>query len=424
MFKKRLVLVLVLLLALSPVFSRPVAASGETDIVKKILAYYCYHQEAAKTDITRLLEQLEEINPESARAWEEILETWRWAAEDMEGNLDVLPDGLPQDDSLCILVMGFQLTYGGNMEPELLQRLEVALASAEKYPNAYILCTGGGTAPYNPYVTEAGQMAQWLKEQGIAPERIIVENRSVSTEENVLYSYEILSQDYPQIRSLALISSDYHLRRCYLLFQAGILLPEPDLPYTIVSNACFDAGYDGKQEGYLKETANLGVLLDIYTMDLPKPTLSVLTGIQVSGVTQYTAGDTLQLTVMADYNCSYSRDITSQVEISGFDANQTGEQMLTVTYTENNVTMTGTISITVSPLPTTQPTTEAPTSQPETTAPTTPPAETAPPTEEPSPEPEESPVLLLTLAAAALGIGLLALICRPRRGKYEKRRKA
>ena len=58
---------------------------------------------------------------------------------------------------------------------ELADRLNVALASAEKYPNAYILCTGGGTASKNAKVTEAGQMAQWLTDRGISQERIITE---------------------------------------------------------------------------------------------------------------------------------------------------------------------------------------------------------------------------------------------------------
>lgn len=417
---KRLALVLALVLALILPLSQPAAAASETDIVKKILAYYCHYQEAAQTDISRLLEQLEEVSPSSAEAWRQILEIWRWSVEDLEVNWDVLPDGLPQDDSLCIIVMGFRLNDGGVMDPELLSRLEVALASAEKYPNAYILCTGGGTAPHNPYVTEAGQMAKWLEEQGIAPERIIVENRSISTEENAMFAYRILQKDYPQVRSIALVSSDYHLRRCHLLFRAGILLPEPDLDYTIVGDACFEAGYEGEYEGYFEETANLGRMLDIWTYHLPKPTLSVLTGIQVSGSTECEFGEAPHLTVTADYDSGFSREIVTGWEISGFDPSLAGEQEVTVSYTENGVTMTGTILVHVAP----PPTTEAPTTQPETTASTTPPAETAPPTEEPSPEPEKSPVLLLTLASAVLGIGLLALIFRPRRGKYEKRRKA
>lgn len=52
---------------------------------------------------------------------------------------DVLPDGLPDTDELCIVVLGFQLNPDGSMRDELINRLNVALRSAEKYPNAYIV---------------------------------------------------------------------------------------------------------------------------------------------------------------------------------------------------------------------------------------------------------------------------------------------
>lgn len=414
---KRLLLTLALAAALIPGLVRPAAALSETDIIKQLLAYYCHYQEAAETDIARLLEQLEAENPDSARAWREILEVWRWSVEDLEVNWDVLPDGLPQDDSLCIVVMGFRLNDGGVMDPELISRLEVALASAEKYPNAYIACTGGGTAPHNPYVTEAGQMAKWLEEQGIDPARIIVEGRSISTEENAMFTYRILARDYPQVTSIALVSSDYHLRRCHLLFRAAALLPEPDLPYTVVGDACFEACYEGTQEGYIEETTNLGRMLDIWTVNLPKPTLSTLTGIQVAGVTEYGYGEELNLSVTAQYDNGYSREIADGLEITGFDPTLPGAQTLTVTYKENGVTMTQDISVTVSAPPTTEPST----APPETTAPSLPP-ETQP---EATPSPARGgnwKILIPVLGAAILGIGLLCLISRPKRGKYERKR--
>lgn len=416
MKRTRLILTLILVLALIPALVRPAAAATETDIVKKILAYYCHYQEAAQTDLNRLLEQLEELNPESAQAWRYVLDIWRWAVDDLEVNWDVLPDGLPQDDSLCIVVMGFRLNDGGVMDPELVQRLEVALASAKKYPNAYVLCTGGGTAPHNPYVTEAGQMAKWLEEQGVAPERIIVEGRSMSTEENAMYAYKILARDYPQVRAIALVSSDYHLRRCHLLFRAAAVLPEPDLPYTVVGDACFEAGYEGTQEGYFEETANLGRILDIWTVNLPKPDLSSLTDIQLDGCLEYMAGDSLSLTVTAEYDCGYRREVTENVVIFGYDPQQSGDQTVTVSYTENGITCEETISVHVTP----QPTTEPPATQPETTTPTSLPPET---TEAAIPEPVHSSEFPAWVPISVAAAGILALLFRPRRGKYERRRK-
>ncbi len=75
--------------------------------------------------------------------------------------------------SSYVVILGFQLNPDGSMKDELIERLKVGLKSAEKYPNAYIVCTGGGTAAENAEATEAGEMAKWLEEQGVAKERII-----------------------------------------------------------------------------------------------------------------------------------------------------------------------------------------------------------------------------------------------------------
>ena len=211
---KRFIVMLCLCAALTAQMVLPASATGVTDIIRQLLTYYSHHQENAETDILRLLEQMH-LDPEQAHDWELIMASWQNACTELTLNPGVLPHGLPEDDSLCIVVMGFALNPGGSMRPELLGRLEATLASAKQYPNAFVLCTGGGTASANPGVTEAGQMAEWLAEQGIAPERIIVENRSHSTEQNAAYSIEILQSDYPQVTSLALVSSDYHLRRCH-----------------------------------------------------------------------------------------------------------------------------------------------------------------------------------------------------------------
>ena len=192
----------VLLLSFLLLLPLPVRAAENADaeeLIQQMLNYYYHYQSGGKTDISRLLDELNAIDPDQAAIWKSIFDYWMYAAEESPKNEIRLPDDLPQDDSLCIVVMGFALNYNGSMSAELLGRTKTALASAEKYPNAYILCTGGGTARGNYAVTEAGQMAAWLREQGIAQERIIVENRSYSTEQNVRYGLEILQKSYPLV---------------------------------------------------------------------------------------------------------------------------------------------------------------------------------------------------------------------------------
>lgn len=412
---KRPLLFLLVFLLLIPMFFRPVSAATEQDLIRQILTYYGHHQKSADTDILRLLEQLEQENPEAAEDWRQILDKWNWVVEEYEVTWDVLPDGLPQDDSLCIIVMGFRLNYGGAMDQELIRRLEVALASAEKYPNAYIVCTGGGTNSSNPHVTEAGQMASWLKKQGIASERIIVEEMAFSTEDNVLNSYRILSRDYPQVKSIALVSSDYHLRRCHLLFTAGILLM--DMPYTIVGDAGFDAGHEGTHEGYWEEMKNLGKMAGVYPEYAQKPKLCRLTGISVQGSTQYQAGDDLNLTVTAEYDNGFIRDVTNLSQITCFDTTTAGRQTLLIQYEENGILQECDFSLEVILPPTTVPPT-----QPPVTAPATQEAVEIAQTSTPSHQ-NLLRIFIVIFALALLVALVILLLSTFRRGKFHKRRR-
>lgn len=183
-----------------------------------------------------LVNELDEVNPGSAEKWKQIMEYWQNADADMPENKGVLPNGLEDSEKLCIIVLGFQLNADGSMKDELIGRLECAKRSAEKYPSAYILCTGGGTAA-SSMTTEAEAMAAWLEGNGISKQRILVEPHSLSTSQNAIYSCKLLSEQYPQVTQAAIISSDYHLPWACALFYAQFLLD--DHPIALVSNAAF-----------------------------------------------------------------------------------------------------------------------------------------------------------------------------------------
>ena len=173
----------------------------------------------------------------------------------------MLPDGLPETDELCLVVLGFQLNPDGSMREELVERLRVALACAEKYPEALIVCTGGGTAAENPAATEAGRMAEWLTGNGIAPERVIVEDRSLTTAQNAICTFDILEERYPRVSRLAIISSDYHIATGTLLFGAEAILREGDEgrePVRIVANAAWPA-----PSGTLSAMFQAGALIEL-----------------------------------------------------------------------------------------------------------------------------------------------------------------
>ena len=381
------------------------------DCIQQLMNYYYHHGDAAATDIACLLYELEQIDPEKAQVWASIMDYWHYANTDMTLYQGVLPDGLPQDNSLCIVVMGYALSSDGSMRSELIGRLEAALASAEKYPNAYVVCTGGGTAKNDKTVTEAGQMAGWLIRKGIDQRRVIIEDQAMSTVGNAINTFKILESDLPHVTHLALVTSDYHLARSCLLFYAQTLFTCDNAVPTlcVAANAAYKTGRSGP-ESLESQASDLSQLSKIPINGMPKPKLSKLERITVLGNEPSIAGSELELQVIAHYNTGLYRDVTSRAKYAGIDLAAAGAQNVTVTYEEGGIAVSSTVQIELL-----VPETEAPT-QPPTEAPTELPTEAPvePETESPTvaaatePTPVEEPDRLWIYPAAILVLLLIA----------------
>ena len=233
--------------------------SGIREAREMILNYGAHGGEAEKRN-AELLAGIRALNPESAAKWKEVMDLWKEVRSGLPVNENVLPDGLADTDELCIVALGFQLNADGSMRNELVERLRVVLNSAEKYPNAKILCTGGGTAAANEEATEAGRMAEWLIQNGISPDRILVENESKTTAQNAMFSLDLLEETCPQARQLAIVSSDYHIATGTLLFEAEAILragPAQDR-FRVVSNAAYKA-----PSGSLSVMFQAGALIEL-----------------------------------------------------------------------------------------------------------------------------------------------------------------
>ena len=198
------------------------------------------------------LSALAALDPSLGEKWTRIMDLWEAPVMVNEA----LPDGLPGDDSLCLVGLGFQLNPDGTMRDELVERLKVILEASEKYPNAIIVCTGGGTADDDPTATEARRMAEWLEAQGVNPSRLIVEDHSLTTAQNAIYTFDILSEKYPQVRRIAIISSDYHIATGTLLFGAEAILRDSEIE--VVSNASWHA-----PSGTLSAMFQAGALIEL-----------------------------------------------------------------------------------------------------------------------------------------------------------------
>ena len=237
----------------------PKRESGE--IIKEMLLYYGNYGDEAEDKVEELLKELRKNDKDAAEKWECVMDLWAHEAAGVRINYTVLPDGLPATDELVIVALGFQLYPDGRMKEELLERLKVVKRCAEKYPNAFVVCTGGGTAAENPSATEAGVMASWLKENGISSERIIVEDKSITTAQNAMFTLDILEEQYPQVTQIAIVSSDYHIATGELLFGAEATLRADkagEEKYHIVSNAAWEA-----PSGTLSSMFQAGALIEL-----------------------------------------------------------------------------------------------------------------------------------------------------------------
>ena len=193
------------------------------EIIQDMITYYGCYEDKAADKIESLRKELRAEDKRQAKLWTEIMDYWKYANSELVVNTEKLPDDLPDSDRLCIVVLGFELNADGSMQRELIERLKVAETCAKQYPKACVVCTGGGTAARNPKVTEADQMGQWLLDNGLDQKRLIIENRSMTTAENACNTYEILLKEFPQVDSVVLISSSYHIPWGALMFESAFM---------------------------------------------------------------------------------------------------------------------------------------------------------------------------------------------------------
>ena len=96
-------------------------------------------------------------------------------------------------------------------------RLDAALAYAEQYPEIPVVLSGGQGS--GEQISEAECMRRYLTEHGVSEERLLLEDRSESTEENLRFSKQILTEHgfSAEEMTIAVISNDFHLCRAELL---------------------------------------------------------------------------------------------------------------------------------------------------------------------------------------------------------------
>lgn len=94
----------------------------------------------------------------------------------------------------------------------LRDRLEAALEYLSANPDT-VAVVSGGQGQYED-ITEAECMFLWLTDRGIAPERIIREERALSTSQSISFSLELIAADSQKASpAIAVLTAEYHLYR-------------------------------------------------------------------------------------------------------------------------------------------------------------------------------------------------------------------
>lgn len=104
------------------------------------------------------------------------------------------------------------IIFGCHLKPLLDERLECAINIIKNKKIGKVLLTGG--VGVHGDFNEAKYMKEFLLNNGIEKNRILVENKSITTEENIINSIGLLKEkDLVENKKIVLVSSQAHLRR-------------------------------------------------------------------------------------------------------------------------------------------------------------------------------------------------------------------
>ena len=234
-----------------------------SDEIKKLegnLLYNYINEDSSKVD--KILEQIMALDESIYKRDLEIINYWHYIDDEMTLHEGVAPYYLPKTSDHAFVVLGFGLNDDGSLKDEGKGRCDVAYESAKKYPKSKIYITGGGTAKNNSTATESGQMKNYLvKVKGLNANRIVIEEEAKTTVQNARYTVKKLIENH--IKTITIITSDYHIRRGNLIFKGEIMLKAESLgntPIQIMENAVWKSNRN-QTEGKLMEGSGLASIM-------------------------------------------------------------------------------------------------------------------------------------------------------------------
>ena len=139
---------------------------------------------------------------------------YSWLGSEIRSGLEPVADGSKE----YMIILGAKVKPGGVLSLSLKNRMDTAIPYLEQHPQVKVIVSGGQGADEEQ--TEASAMYDYLVRSGINESRILIEDRSTSTFQNLAFSKKLLPTD---VRELTIVSNDFHLRRAtYLANTLGI----------------------------------------------------------------------------------------------------------------------------------------------------------------------------------------------------------
>ncbi len=113
----------------------------------------------------------------------------------------------PDTDYVVVLGAGIR---GTQLSLTLWRRLNVAYDYLIEHPESKAILSGGQGPGED--ITEAEAMKNYLRNKGIDENRLLMEERSTSTQENIAYSFEMMDKDIIN-PSITVVTSNFHVYR-------------------------------------------------------------------------------------------------------------------------------------------------------------------------------------------------------------------
>lgn len=117
----------------------------------------------------------------------------------------------------ALIVLGY-VSKDGRIHPLLKERLDEAYKLFRQYGHEYIIVSGGAVGSRR---SEAELMEKYLIEKGVPAKRVLKEDKSNNTVQNLIFSKQLMEQY--QLKSFVIITNLFHVRRTkYIMHRLGI----------------------------------------------------------------------------------------------------------------------------------------------------------------------------------------------------------